>query len=462
MTWFLKEVVLLKAPKRMIKWLYPGLGLKRWALFGGIALGLIILGLWSMVNNQKAKQFTYDAVHFMQAHLPDLTFWQGLLCTLIGMAALVFCVLQISSRYMSVTRGHAGLENYYENRSLAQGPNVVVIGGGTGLSVLLKGLKTYTSNITAAVTVGDDGGSSGRLRQEFDVIPVGDIRNCIVALADEEDIMEKLFSYRFAKGTGLKGHSLGNLLLLGLTAVQGNFQDAVSRIGQVLHINGRVLPITNVPLTLVAKLTDGRKIVGECNIGRSDAPIDKLSIRPEDAQVIDEVLDAIHEADAVILGPGSLYTSVIPNLCVKGVVDAIDQTQARVFYICNVMTQSGETDGYTVSDHLEAILRHGKPNMVNYVLADDGTTTGEVTLADFLTVGSEHVVCDEGRVASFGAELVKLPLVSKENPYRHDTARLAEAVMNTLYEDTHFRRHRGFFKSFWDFQKIRSRKEADS
>ncbi len=449
----------MKAPKHVMKWLYPGLGLKRWALFGGVALGLIILGLWSMVNNPAAKQFTYDAVHFMQRNFPDLSFEQGLVCVFIGILAFVYCVLKISTHYQNVTRGQAGLDHYYENTSLAQGPKIVVIGGGTGLGVLLKGLKHYTANITAAVTVGDDGGSSGRLREEFDVIPVGDIRSCIVALADEEDIMEKLFSYRFAKGDGLKGHSLGNLLLLGLTAVQGNFQDAISSIGQVLHINGRVLPITHVPLTLVAKLRDGRKMVGECNIAKSGGVIEKLSVRPANAQVMEEVLEAIQEADAIILGPGSLYTSVIPNLCVKGVVDALEKSSARIFYIANVMTQPGETDGYTVSDHLAAIVHHSAPGMIDYCLADDGTTSGEVTLADFLTMGAEHVIADEDAVSAMHSELVRLPLVSKENPYRHDADRLAHAIMVTLYEDTSFRRKRGFLKSLWDFHLIRGRED---
>lgn len=434
----------------LTKWLFPGLGLKRWALLGGVALAMVMLGLWSMVNNHTAKAFTFYVVHFMQSHLPGLSFWEGLFCVLLGLAVFMYCMLRISSRYTTVNRGQAGLARFYENAGLAQGPKIVVIGGGTGLSVLLRGLKSYTTNITAAVTVGDDGGSSGRLRQEFDVIPVGDIRNCIVALADEADIMEQLFNYRFSKGGGLKGHSLGNLLLLGMTAVKGNFQDGISAIDQVLHISGKVLPITNAPLTLVAKMNDGKKIIGEVNIGHAEGHIEHLSIRPREAQVMDEVREAILNADAVILGPGSLYTSVVPNLCVAGVVEAIAETRGRVFYVCNVMTQEGETAGYTVSDHLKAILRHSCPGLVDVVLANNHAVMEQMPLADFLTMGQEMVRIDEEAVESMGAKLVLAPLVSEENPYRHHAEKLGEAVMETLYKDKHFRQQRGFFKSFWD------------
>lgn len=448
----------MKIGNRISKWLYPGLGLKRWAIIGGVCLASVFLGLWTLVNNRTAKEFTYDVVHFLQIYLPDLSIWQGLLCVFGGLLCLIYCLMRISSRYIRLIKNESGIEQYYYNTQLAQGPKIVVIGGGTGLSVLLRGLKHHTSNITAAVTVGDDGGSSGRLRQEFDVIPVGDIRNCIVALADEEDIMEKLFSYRFSKGDGLKGHSLGNLLLLALTTVQGNFQDAVAGIDQVLHITGRVLPITNSPLTLVAKLNDGKKIVGECNIGKSDASIERLAIRPKDAEAIDEVIQAIYEADIVILGPGSLYTSIIPNLCVKGVVEAMANTKARICYICNVMTQVGETEGYSVSDHLKAIIKHSREGLIDYVFADDGKTDGHITLAPVITMGNERVICDRTKVEALGAELVSAPLVSEKNPFKHDENLLCDVVMETLYSDYSYRHKRGFFKSLWDKQKMIERK----
>ncbi|MBQ5659534.1 MAG: YvcK family protein, partial [Peptococcaceae bacterium] len=229
-------------------------------------------------------------------------------------------------------------KDYNRWRKLQQGPNIVVVGGGTGLSVLLRGLKEYTSNITAIVSVGDDGGSSGRIREEFGMVPVGDVRNCIVALSDREELMEQIFDYRFQQGEGLDGHSLGNLLLVAMTHLTGSFHDAVSDINEVLQIRGRVLPVTDVPITLKAILDDDREIVGESCVSQADRPIMRLTIEPENVEPLAEALEAIREADAIVLGPGSLFTSIIPNLLVDGIVDAILQSKAMKFYVCNVMT----------------------------------------------------------------------------------------------------------------------------
>ena len=223
----------------------------------------------------------------------------------------------------------------------------MVVGGGTGLSVLLRGLKEYSSNITAIVSVGDDGGSSGRIREEFGMVPVGDVRNCIVALSDREELMEQIFDYRFKQGEGLDGHSLGNLLLVAMTHLTGSFHDAVSDINEVLQIRGKVLPVTDVPITLKAILDDDSEIVGESCVSQADRPIMRLTIEPENVQTLSEALEAIREADAIILGPGSLFTSIIPNLLVDGIVEAILQSRAMKFYVCNVMTQAGETDNYS-------------------------------------------------------------------------------------------------------------------
>lgn len=442
----------MKRKNGLRRWLIPGLGLKRWAILAGLAFGFIIVGVWSMVNTRAAKDATFALVRFLQTHMPDLSFMQGLLFVLIGLFLMVFAGLKMAGQYVTRSHGGEGLDSYYEKTSLANGPKVVVIGGGTGLSVLLKGLKHYTSNITAAVTVGDDGGSSGRLREAFGVIPVGDIRACIVALADEEDIMEQLFNYRFAQGEGLKGHSLGNLLLVALSAVQGSFQEAVADVDQILHMNGRVMPITSQPLTLKARLLNGETILGESNIPLAQSPIAELSIEPEDAKTIPDVLEAIAEADAILLGPGSLYTSIIPNLRVAGVVEAIHRSKAPVIYVCNVMTQPGETTHYSVGDHLEAILYHSRPGLVDYVIADNGETMSDMTLADFILQASSRVDLDDDKVQFLGAKLEVGTIVEESDPYRHDSKKLASKVFQVLYGDPKYRVKRGPIQTFWDRQ----------
>ena len=274
------------------RWYSPGLGLKRWAALAGVAIALIIIGLWSMVNNQTAKNLVVSFVNFLQRSIPDLSVGQGLICVALGIVAVAFSVRHFSDQYSKITKGHSQLDAYLQDEMLASGPKIVVIGGGTGLSVILKGLKHYTSNLTAVVSVGDDGGSSGRLRREFGGIPVGDIRSCIVALADEEDVMEQLFNYRFSRGEGLKGHSLGNLMMVALTNINGNFQEAISSVDQILHLGGRVLPVTMEPLELQAELVDGTILTGECNIGETEVQIAHLMVDPPYAEVLPGVLEA--------------------------------------------------------------------------------------------------------------------------------------------------------------------------
>ena len=438
------------------------MGLKRWAVLCGIAIALIIIGLWSMVNNQYTKTMLISFVNFLQRSIPDLSVGQGLVCAVVGLVIAGLSLYHFRLQYRRITNNHSQLDDYYRNKILANGPKIVVIGGGTGLSVLLRGLKHYTSNITAAVSVGDDGGSSGRLRREFDVVPVGDIRSCIAALADEEDIMEQLFNYRFSRGEGLKGHSLGNLLLLALTSISGSFQKAVTTANQILHIGGRVLPITMEPLELQAELVDGTVVCGECNIGASEAQIAHLTIDPPYAEVSPEVLQAIDEADAVILGPGSLYTSVMPNLCVHQVVDAINASDCKTIYVCNVTTQPGETTDYTASDHLQAIYDHSCSEMVDYMLVDDGKTETSIELADILLQASSRVKVDYEKLDTMNTKVIETSLVNEKNPYRHDSDKLAQAVLRTLYADKDFRLKNGMLKQFQLYKQFREIWEDDT
>ena len=309
----------------------------------------------------------------------------------------------------------------------------MVVGGGTGLSVLLRGLKEYSSNITAIVSVGDDGGSSGRIREEFGMVPVGDVRNCIVALSDQEELMEQIFDYRFKQGEGLDGHSLGNLLLVAMTHLTGSFHDAVSDINEVLQIRGKVLPVTDVPITLKAILDDDSEIVGESCVSQADRPIMRLTIEPENVQPLSEALDAIREADAIILGPGSLFTSIIPNLLVDGIVEAILQSRAMKFYVCNVMTQAGETDNYSAEDHLRVLLEHGRKGIADYIVVNSRSTISEDVLARYADEGAAPVYYNKAELEALKVKVIEANLLNEQQVLRHDSARLAACIMDVIY-----------------------------
>ena len=323
-------------------------------------------------------------------------------------------------------------------RTLQQGPHIVVIGGGTGLSVLLRGLKEYSSNITAIVSVGDDGGSSGRIREEFGMVPVGDVRNCIVALSYREDLMEQLFDYRFERGDGLDGHSLGNLLLVAMAYLTGSFHDAVSDINEVLQIRGKVLPVTDEPITLKAILDDDTEIIGESCVSQADRPIVRLTIEPEDVQPLEEALEAIASAEAIILGPGSLFTSIIPNLLVDGIVEAILKSKAMKFYVCNVMTQAGETDNFTAEDHLFSLLEHGRKGIVDYIIVNNHEAIDREILQRYAEEGAMPVTYHKDKLEQLQVKVVEANLLNEQQVLRHNSERLAETIMDEIYERSGF------------------------
>ncbi len=346
---------------------------------------------------------------------------------------------------------------------MQQGPHIVVIGGGTGLSVLLRGLKEYTSNITAIVSVGDDGGSSGRIREQFDMVPVGDVRNCIVALSDREDLMEQIFDYRFERGEGLDGHSLGNLLLVAMSYLTGSFHDAVSDINEVLQIRGRVLPVSDVPITLKAILDDDTEIVGESCVSQADRPIVRLTIEPEDVQPPDEALEAIASAEAIVLGPGSLFTSIIPNLLVDGIVEAILQSKAMKFYVCNVMTQAGETDNFTAEDHLFSMLEHGRKGIVDYIIVNNHETLDRDILQRYAEEGAIPVKYHKDKLEQLETKVIEADLLNEQHVLRHDSARLAETIMDQMYSQNGFWNTLGWKRNYKLVKKknYKAKKMAD-
>ncbi len=311
---------------------------------------------------------------------------------------------------------------------MAGNKRIVVIGGGTGLSTMLKGLKLYTRRITAVVTVADDGGSSGLLRAGLGMLPPGDIRNCITALADTNPILKELISYRFPEGA-LEGHSFGNLMLAALNGVSNSFDEAVVKMNRLFGVEGLVLPVTNENVHLKAELTDGSVICGESFIGdakRCGAGIKKLMLVPEKPSAVKEVITAIGEADMIVMGPGSLYTSIIPNLLVDGVTQTIMQSRAKKLYVCNVMTQPGETDGYTVSQHLRAIERHSKKGIVDCVLANN-MPIPEALIEKYKAEGAEPVIIDEENLTGVKVSTSNL-LWTEDELVRHDYIALGKKI----------------------------------
>lgn len=315
------------------------------------------------------------------------------------------------------------------HRRLYRGPKIVVIGGGTGLSTLLRGLKTYSANITAIVTVADDGGSSGRLRREFGVLPPGDIRNCLAALADEEKLLTELFQYRFQVGDGLTGHSFGNLFLTALSDITGDLERAVTASSKVLAIRGQVLPATLSDVRLWAELTDGRRIEGESSITKAGGNIDKIGCIPANPPALPAAIKAIKEADYIIMGPGSLYTSVIPNLLVPEIADAIASSEAPRIYVCNIMTQPGETQGYSVADHIKAIDKAcGRP-LFNAVLVHKKPPTARA-IARYAQGNSHPVFLDREDVSMLGRRIVLANVMHEDDDgcVRHDSQSLARVL----------------------------------
>lgn len=311
-------------------------------------------------------------------------------------------------------------------------PRIVAIGGGTGLSALLRGLKVYTPHITAVVTVADDGGSSGRLRHDFGILPPGDIRNCILALADVEPMMERLFRYRFKEGE-LRGHSLGNLLIAALVDLSDGFQSAIHAVSDVLAITGTVYPVTEADVQLRAYLTDGSCTEGESSIPLAcierGAGIERIELVPEYVKPLPEVVNAIMEADVVVLGPGSLYTSIIPNLLVPGMAEAIHESRAHCLYIANIMTQPGETDGYDLSRHLDAIRRHAGYDLIDTVLVNTALPI-EPILKRYEAEGAYPVRYDRESLIAQGLSLWERPLLDVDSEMGwHDSLRLGHCVI---------------------------------
>lgn len=416
-------------------WFLPGLKVKRWLLlvffgvvmagFGfSLASGATIILSWDLA----LKDLCYHWLGYrMSAIFGVLIVVAGLACILFGFSRCVRSMIKT----LAPDKDGKLLESIYKERCLERGPKIVAIGGGTGLSVLLRGLKEHTSNITAIVTVTDDGGSSGILKGDFDILPPGDIRNCLVALADTESSMRELFEYRFERGQGLAGHSIGNLLLTAMSEMEGDFYKAIQEIAKVLAIRGRVLPSTLTKVTLCARAASGSIIQGETRITNSGESIERVFLKPKKCRPLQEALEAIMEADAVVLGPGSLYTSIIPNLLINGIVESLEKTPATVFYVCNVMTQPGETDGYDAEQHLEALFQHTKSGIVDAIVVNQGEIP-RTLLKKYREEGSYPVQWVRGDLENMGVQVIDAWLVDENDFIRHDSKKLARVILNHI------------------------------
>ena len=430
----------MKAPGRaLLRWLMPGMRVKRWILLAVFSMGLIVLAILSV--------FGVDLVRALYRALPDTAAARDAL--MVGFVAIgVFGFgLALWRLVRSIARGVApGAREttsamIYRTRILERGPNVVAVGGGTGLSTLLRGLKRETANITAIVTVTDDGGSSGRLRQEIDVLPPGDVRNCILALAEDETRLSTLLDYRFSGAHELAGHSLGNLLLAGLEQATGGFDRAVEAMSQMLNVRGDVLPATLTKTHLVATMDDGTTIEGESRIVADLRRIQKLELSSAPVEPYERVLRAIAEAELILLGPGSLFTSLIPNLLVEGIAAAIEEAAAEKVLIGNLMTQPGETDGFTLGDHLGVLDEYVDVGCFDLLIAN-AATPSDAMLDRYRNEAAEPVCDDVGDGNRFGLVVVREELLETaewggRQTLKHGPASLARTIVRTTRTFSH-------------------------
>lgn len=410
-------------------------GLKRWICISLFGIAVIVIGALLLLGYHPITvtgMFMREVLEHAADVLPHRI--SGLM-VILGGAILIFASTQKMIRnvlraYVSDDERESIPDVLYKRRHLDRGARVVVIGGGTGLSTLLRGLKNFTTNITAIVTVGDDGGSSGRLRQTLGIVPPGDIRNCITALADEEKLVTELFSYRFEQGDGLEGHSFGNLFLTAVYSMtDGDMLEAARVAARVLNSRGTVLPSTLTPIQLIAEFEDGSKAVGESQIPLAQKKIHRLTFEPATIKPTPEAIEAIMDAELIVLGPGSLYTSIIPNLLVPGIADAIKLSPARKIYVSNVLTQIGETIDYSVGDHVQALMDHSKTivgegqNLIEAVVVNDRIP---IIPSDST---ANAVLLDSERVEGLGVSVVHSPLVGEKTFGHHDSAMLAKAII---------------------------------
>ncbi len=428
-----------KSVRSFLKWLIPGLGIKRW--FGLLIAGSALIGFGTAVFIVEIYRVQPEFfLRYVEQVVDIRIWWLAGIAGLGGFAVLGWAVVQINRAILEPLDLDTNqlIDAVVEHRQRKQGPKIVAVGGGTGMPTLLRGLKTHTSNLTAVVTVADDGGSSGKLRRELGVLPPGDFRNNIVALARDESMMTQLFQYRFGSEGTLAGHSFGNLLITALNGITGSFEEALIESSKVLAVRGQVLPSTLEDVTLIADMrtieSRMQRIVGESAIPQAVGKIETVHLQPDYIPAYPGAIKHILSAELITLGPGSLYTSVMPNVLIAGVAKAIKTSRALKIYVCNVATQAGETDGYSAEDHLRAIERHAGPGICDVVLCNNYfPDLGDSATFEYVRRNSTGSVN--------GVRFFEAPLVDEGHPWRHSSERLGDAIMQLLESQSTFTRN---------------------
>ncbi len=422
--------------RRYYRWFIPGLGIKRWMLL--ILAGITLLGVGSGLllldayrsdtrNPILLTLLTYASLRFLPRIVRVLVF-AGIGAGLVG-----YGIWRLNRALLRpfVRPGQVLVDQLTDYQRLERGPRVVAIGGGHGIASLLRGLKAHTRNITAVVTVADDGGSSGRLRESLGILPPGDIRNCLAALSNDEALLTQLFQYRFSGTPGLVGHSFGNLFITALTDLTGSFEEAVAESGRALSVSGQVLPSTLHDVKLLADMrlphmVNEVRIQGESKIPTMAGRVRRVWLEPNNPPAFPPVVQAILNAALIVIGPGSLYTSLLPNLLVPDILEAIRSSRAVKFYVCNIATQAGETDLYSCHDHVQALEEHVGPGLFDVVLCNS-RYDGDLGEASWVRVDDESLTDNR---------LYCADLCDTDFPWRHDSARLASTIMDLFYERT--------------------------
>ncbi len=425
------------AMQSLRNWLAPGLGVKRWMLivlagitFLAVGLAMLLLDFYrtESTNETFLTVLNYASLRFLPRVIRVLIFGG------IGLGILAYGIRGLNRAVLGpfMRPGQTIMDQIVEFRRRDRGPRIVTVGGGHGLATLLRGLKEHTRNITAVVTVADDGGSSGQLRESMGILPPGDIRNCLAALSNDEALLTQLFQYRFSGAPGLDGHSFGNLFIGALSEITGSFEEAVAESGRVLSVSGRVLPATLHDVRLVADIklahsANEIRVQGESRIPEAAGHVRRVWLEPNDAPAFPPVLKALLTAELIVVGPGSLYTSILPNLLVHDLLSALNASRALKVYVCNIATQTGETDSYTCYDHVRALEQHIGEDLFDVILCNDNHTPP-------LPTGTEWVVADERTLSDSRAH--STDLLDEDHPWRHDSIKLAQTLMDLYYERT--------------------------